>query len=113
MSTKFIHIRNYQPRHPSETTIELSCKGGTTVAYELDDAGGAGKATVRYAVAHCSPRDNYCRATGRAVASGRLKSAKIPTSWVTVIVNEQGKVNPVVAILRAIGQLPESQPDVS
>jgi len=44
-------------------------KGGATVAYWQPEPG-----VVLYAVAHCSPRDNYNKKIGRAIAEGRLYS---------------------------------------
>ena len=48
---------------------EIPTKGGATVAYWQPEPG-----VVLYAVAHCSPRDNYNKKIGRAVAEGRLYS---------------------------------------
>lgn len=80
MSIRFLHIRE-------QFNGALLGKGGTTVAYE-EDVG-----TIRFAVAKCSPRDNYCRKTGRAIAIGRLNANKDRT-----IVHADGK--PIEAILR-------------
>jgi hypothetical protein len=59
MSIRYLHVRK-----------ENLQKGGTTVAYEVDDD------TIRFAVAKCSDRDNYCRKTGRSIATGRLNANK-------------------------------------
>ena len=50
----------------------LEDKGGTTVAWQYDDA----HQKIIYALAHCSDKDNFCRKTGRAVSSGRLAAGK-------------------------------------
>lgn len=84
MSIRFLHIRKF---HNVDDT--LLGKGGTTVAYEVDDD------TIRFAIAKCSPRDNYCRKTGRVIALGRLQANKDFT-----IVHMMG--NPIEAILRNI-----------
>ena len=60
---RFIHRR---------PTIDgkITNSGGCTVAYrEVDDG-------IEYAVAYCSPRDNFSRKIGRAKAGGRLNSDK-------------------------------------
>lgn len=59
---RFLHVR-----------IPESQKGGKTVAYEVDDD------TIRFAIAKCSHRDNYCRKTGRSIAFGRLSAGKDQT----------------------------------
>jgi len=64
--TKFIHFRNVDDTETGTTAT----KGGVTVAFS------EGEGHLTYAVAHCSPRDNYCRKTGRAIAEGRLKAGK-------------------------------------
>ena len=65
---KFIHFRNTIDGR--DGTIDT--KGGMTVAFEEAEEGH-----IMFAVAHCSPRDNYCRKTGRAIAQGRLKAGKL------------------------------------
>ena len=62
MTTKFIHIR---ARRINGSVLE---KGGITVAYDFDPY----TRIARFAVAHCSKRDNYCKRIGRDVAQGRL-----------------------------------------
>lgn len=46
---------------------EIATKGGTTIAYDFSDT------EIKYGVAECSRRDNYCRKIGRAIAGGRLE----------------------------------------
>jgi hypothetical protein len=87
-SIRFLHIRNLHNENNGDDSY-ISCKGGTTVAYEVDDD------TIRFAVAKCSIRDNYCRKTGRAIATGRLNTGKDQT-----IVHMTG--TPIEAILRNI-----------
>ena len=49
---------------------ELEGKGGLTVAYRHTD----GK--VSYAIAMCNTKDNYCKAKGRMIATGRLLAGR-------------------------------------
>src|ERR1700731_667897 len=78
-SIRFIHIR--QPN---------SQKGGKTFAYV------ATKDLVEFAMAECSSRDNYCRKTGRAIATGRLNAGK------SLTIKCDG-TKPIDAILQEIG----------
>lgn len=61
-------------------------RGGTTVAARLIP----GSNVVKYAVANCSLKDNFCRKVGRNIAEMRLRSEKAkhnfkvvkdPTQW--------------------------------
>lgn len=47
----------------------VNSRGGATVAYKVDKNG----VVTDFAVAYCSKNDNYCRRTGRNLASGRLQ----------------------------------------
>ena len=47
---------------------QINSRGGATLAY-TDNGDG----TVVGAVAYCNPKDNYCKAYGRAKSAGRLK----------------------------------------
>lgn len=49
-------------------TDNVNSRGGATLAY-TDNGDG----TVVGALAYCNPKDNYCKAYGRAKSSGRLK----------------------------------------
>lgn len=91
MSSKirFLHIRKTINPQPDMLKDIIQCKGGMTVAYEVDDD------TIRFAVAKCSIRDNYCRKTGRSIALGRLNASKDQT-----IVHMTG--TPIEAIIRNI-----------
>ena len=62
---KFIHCRNM------EEDGSVSGKGGMTIAYILD----ATRKVVGFAAAKCHSKDNYCKYTGRAKATGRLRSS--------------------------------------
>lgn len=55
---KYIHLR---PRYDGF----LMPTGGVTIAYDVDGD------HAFYAVARCSVKDNFCKRTGRAIASGR------------------------------------------
>lgn len=75
MKTKFIHLRKMRPTSMNLTTntfknSNLETKGGTTIAYTLDDDFNV----IAYAVARCNSKDVYCKHTGRVKAQGRLKS---------------------------------------
>lgn len=62
--TKFHHVRFYNEDG------SVHNMGGATIAFveNLKDN------SIRYAWALCSPKDNFNKKTGRAIASGRLKS---------------------------------------
>ena len=64
MDAKFIHLRN------RDNNNRVTVKGGTTVAFTYENG------IVRFALAKCHERDNFCRRTGRVKAEGRLKSAR-------------------------------------
>lgn len=67
-ATHFHHLRVADPKLSLGYLVH-ACKGGATVAYWQPEPG-----VVLYAVAHCSPRDNYNKKIGRAIAEGRLYS---------------------------------------
>lgn len=60
---KFAHFRTYDMQY------NIGNLGGITVAYQKIEEG-----KFRVAYAHCHPKDNFCKATGRIKAAGRLKS---------------------------------------
>lgn len=62
--TFFIHLRN-------KVGAQVSNVGGKTVAYRETADGG-----IEFALAKCSPNDNFNRAQGRAKAAGRLNSPR-------------------------------------
>jgi hypothetical protein len=74
---KFVHIRE------QEAWVNVAYgivdyypapNGGVTIAYVMDaDEGQSWH--IRFAVAQCSPRDNYNKKVGRAIARGRLDAA--------------------------------------
>ena len=62
-SPKVRHIRVWNEHG------EMESGGGATIAYrEVEDG------TAEFSVAYCSPQDNFNKATGRLVASGKLNS---------------------------------------
>lgn len=65
---KFLHIRNVSPED------KISSKGGLTIAYYLENN------NIRYAEAHCHPKDTFCKRLGRVKAAGRLKSNTL-SNW--------------------------------
>jgi hypothetical protein len=64
----FIHIRTKQEQ-------QVQVKGGLTIAVIGDPDNG-----FRYGVAKCSPKDNYCKSTGRQLATGRAFEKKVGMS---------------------------------
>lgn len=59
MRPYFVHIRN-------KVENNISVKGGTTVAITGDPDNG-----YKAGIARCSIKDNYCKKTGRILATGR------------------------------------------
>lgn len=77
MKTKYLHLRRVHPTtmHPQTGEFrrsDLETKGGTTIAYTIDDA----FYVIAYAIARCNNKDVYCKHTGRVKAEGRLRSPK-------------------------------------
>lgn len=68
---KYRHLRTVAVNTKTGDVINCYNLGGATVAYRELDA-----ETIIYAVAICSEKDNYCKKTGRTIATGRLKSPK-------------------------------------
>jgi len=60
---KFLHFRQQTFKG------DISNLGGVTVAYQKIREG-----VFKMAYAHCHPKDNFCKATGRIKAAGRLNS---------------------------------------
>jgi len=88
---RYIHWRFGQPPKP---------RGGLTVAYSVDKvAYNLNGHVAVYAVARCSPKDNYNKRVGRAIATGRydksiaageIRSVTLhgdPKTWVQQIIN--------------------------
>lgn len=77
---KYIHIRPYSySSHGFKVTRNdgPDAKGGCTIAFYTDsvpDEQGTLKQVVHFAIARCSPKDNYVKETGRVKARGRLYS---------------------------------------
>lgn len=63
---KFAHVRNKdKDGHPT-------AHGGITVAYDVNDD----NEVIAFASARCSRKENYCKAIGRTIATGRLDAGK-------------------------------------
>ena len=61
---RFLHHR------PLSEDGKPKARGGYTIAYDVDEK----DQVARWASARCSTKDNFCKATGRTVSSGRLVS---------------------------------------
>lgn len=68
MKTKFAHVRGKRPH---------------TVAYRVTPNGD-----IEYAVAYCHPKDQYCKATGRVKAEGRLNSSRYRKVWQGMLIKD-------------------------
>lgn len=74
---KFKHIRNTYFVLDDYTNYEdygipmIDNLGGATIAYTVNNDD-----TIDFATAYCSPKDNFCKATGRTISSGRLMSPR-------------------------------------
>jgi hypothetical protein len=71
---KYMHIR--QP-----DASGWSPKGGMTIAYLLEPK----SRTALCGVSFCSPKDRYCKKTGRSIAGGRLNSQPLKVTMDGVI----------------------------
>ena len=60
MFVKYSHVRRSNSSH----------SGGYTIAYTSEKD----SPTAEYAIARCNPKDNFNKALGRTIASGRLES---------------------------------------
>lgn len=71
---RFMHLRRRTGRYEADGKEVVDPKGGATVAVrrEPNEYPGGQKHILRVAVAVCSPRDHYCKATGRAHAKAKL-----------------------------------------
>lgn len=65
MTVRYLHVR------ACDQDGNLLHKGGLTVAYTANESMGM----IAMGWAKCHDNDNFCYRTGRAIASGRLKSA--------------------------------------
>lgn len=103
---KFCHIRqNEAVYHCGKLSFTPTPRGGVTVAYTITAAAGEAGFEIFFAVAECSDKDNYCRATGRAIATGRLASNKHCHSFHVDSV-EDGAALTGAVIDNALGTLP-------
>lgn len=65
---RILHLRSYVPNEEEEKPVELTQKGGITVAYRVVGFPKNGRAFIEVSQAICSPRDHYDRKVGRRVA---------------------------------------------
>ena len=61
----FRHIRNFDKKN-------ITARGGRTIAFRQIDEN-----TIEFAIAKCSPKDNFNKKIGRRIAEGRLNSGKV------------------------------------
>lgn len=91
---RFIHVRPGQHYNGRRLVGKAALKGGLTVAYQLTARG----TIIQYALAQCSPEDNYSRAKGRVISHGRLLKP-----WLTMllpVVPTQSHVATIMAHVR-------------
>lgn len=94
-SIRFLHIRRL-------TTIQVDpannpnimrdvplVKGGKTIAYYVNDG------VISYSVARCANKENFCRRTGRNVASGRFAAGQFKT---LPLVTEDGVIEQLINV---------------
>ena len=66
----FIHLRSNDNKNDIPFPINL-IKQNITIAYKL--VGGTTASTVSIGVSVCSKKDQFCKKTGRDIASGRME----------------------------------------
>ena len=95
MKTYYFHYRleefDFDDEDPFLT--RLAARGGLTLAYRLVGENRVlSYVEVEAGVAFCSVKDNYCKATGRAVAEAMLKEAPLRLTTYAVF-NSAGQLN--------------------
>lgn len=76
MAEKFAHYRLW-----ADNTIDATWlpRGGVTICYEeVENEYGN---VIKWGAAVCAPEDNFCKATGRTKAHGRLKMKSLPAKY--------------------------------
>ena len=76
------HIRPLQKNYPY-SSIVYNHGGATEAFYQNTDR------TWTYAIAACSPEDNFVKKTGRSIAVGRLNSSDYATTAAEPMTEEQ------------------------
>jgi hypothetical protein len=103
---KYAHIRLQDALyHCGKMTYQAQPRGGVTVAYVLYHNERNNTLVIDFATAECSDKDNYCRATGRAIASGRLQSPKHCNTFTIEHTNDGARITGAV-IDHALSSLP-------
>ena len=103
---KYAHIRLTEAQyHCGNLTYQSKPRGGVTVAYILYHNERNNTLVIDFATAECSDRDNYCRATGRSIATGRLQSVKHSHSFTIDHTNDGARITGAV-IDHALSSLP-------
>jgi hypothetical protein len=72
MSIHFLHVRK------QDAQGNLSTKGGTTFAFDVEDSADGVSVNVVYSEARChGDKQNFSRRIGRAVAEGRFNKGTV------------------------------------
>lgn len=85
MTIEFIHLRPMvrRDRGPADPKRfegdEPHAKGGVTIAFERRGM------EVHWAVAWCSPKDNFNRRRGRLISAGRLRSQNVSRGGYSIV----------------------------
>ena len=95
MKTYYFHYRLEEFGYDKEDRFAMraAARGGLTLAYRLVGENQVfSQVEVEVGVAFCSVKDNYCKATGRAVAEAMLKEAPLRLTTFAVF-NSAGQLN--------------------
>jgi len=96
---KFVHIREQEAWIDiagGSVTYHPAPNGGLTIAYYLLPEEGQ-QWLVRFALAQCSPRDNYNKKVGRAIARGRLCRSAVENFYIPDQLSGAEITNAVIA----------------
>jgi len=68
------HLRRYEPSCDGE--LEVSPFGGVTILAIVDLTDPDAR-TIDFSLAFCSPKDHYCKETGRSTALSRMIAGEV------------------------------------
>ena len=92
---RYVHLRV----HTFDKTDVLpkpDVRGGCTIAYQITNMGeGEAIPVVKYHIAKCNMKDNFCRKLGRHIAAGRLAAGK----FLAIPINKDTKNKEIVSML--------------